>query len=409
MNQIHTLESQGRAQPDNGKEIDMIDLFLVLARHKKLILGATLCAAVLSTAVSFVLPVEYRAITKLLPPQQTQSSAAALLSQLGGAAGAAVAGSGGLKNPNDLYVGMLQSRTVADRMIDKFDLKKVYGTGASREKARRELEAHTSIVAGKEGLIVIEVEDENKQLVAPLANAYVSELFQLMKTLAVTDASQRRVFYERQLEATKDNLAKAEMALKSTMETRGVVSVDSESRAILGTMAFLKAQISAKEIQLSSMRSFVTNSNPEYLRAEAELNGLRSELGKLENGNGNELVRNKKPEGLENIKLLRDLKYQQMLYEVLAKQYEVARIDEAKDPSVIQVLDKAVEPEHRAKPRPRLIVLMSTIIATLLAIAYAFLVEAYRRSMQRPDSRARWIELRSLIGFGKSRKHANNV
>lgn len=407
MNQLQTLETQQRAQSGSGTEIDMVDLLLVVVRHKKLICGAALCAALVSAAVSFVLPDQYRATTKLFPPQQSQSSAAALLSQLGGVAGAAVAGSAGLKNPNDLYVGMLQSRTIADRLIEKFNLKKIYGTGSSSDEARRQLEAHTSIIAGKEGLIVIDVEDENKQLVAPLANAYVSELFQLMKTLAVTDASQRRMFYESQLEATKDNLAKAEMALKSTMETRGVISVDSESRTILETMAHLKAQISAKEIQLTSLRAFVTNSNSEYLRAEAELNGLRAELGKLENGNGSNLTRDKKPEGLENIKLLRDLKYQQMLYEVLAKQYEVARIDEAKEPSVIQVLDKAVEPERRAKPQPRLVVLVSTMIATLLAIAYALMVEAYRRSIQRPESNARWAELRSLIGFGRVRKQGN--
>jgi uncharacterized protein involved in exopolysaccharide biosynthesis len=403
MNQLQTLNPQDDAQ--HNDEIEVVDLLIVIAKFKKPIVMVTMAAAALSLAISFVLPKEFKATTKVLPPQQTQSSAAALLSQLGGIAGAAAGAAGaGLKNPNDLYIGMLKSRTVADHLIARFNLMKLYRT-ESMDQARKLLEANTNITSGKDGLITIEFENEDKKLVAPLANAYVSELFGLMKTLAVTDASQRRLFYEHQLQSTKDNLANAEAALKRTMDAHGVISVDSESRTVLETVARLRAQASAKEIQLASMGAFLTPTHPDYRRASEELASLRAELSKLENGSGASVEgTGNSSSGLENIKLLRDLKYQQMLYEVLAKQYEVARIDEAKDPSLIQVLDSAVEPERKSKPRRGLIIMLSTTFALFGSICWAFMAESRRKKLLTPEGAAQWAELRSHLGFGRAKR-----
>lgn len=400
MSQIQASERQ-----ETGTRVDdelgVFDILIVLAKHKKMIFGVTFSAAVLAAGGSLILPNIYQATAKLLPPQQSQSTAMAMLSQLGGVAGAA-AGAAGLKNPNDLYVGMLKSRTVADRLVGQFDLKKAYGTD-SQDLARQKLEASTTISAGKDNLITIEVEDKDQKRVAPLANAYVSELLRLTKVLAVTEASQRRMFYERQLEAAKDNLAKAEMLLKSKLDTHGVISVDAESRAVVETVGRVKAQVSAKEIELSSMRAFVTPVNPDYRRVEEELNGLRAELSRLENGRGDDAVAAEKQGGLENVKVLRDVKYQQMLYELLAKQFEAARIDEAKDPSVIQVLDQAVEPERKSKPKRAVIVLLTTVIAAFGAIALAFLSETRRKALASPEGAAQWAELRSYLRLRKKR------
>jgi uncharacterized protein involved in exopolysaccharide biosynthesis len=383
-------------------DIGMMDILIALAKHKRKILTMTIGAAIVSLAVSFVLPLEYQATTKLLPPQQSQSSATLLLSQLGGIAGVA-AGAAGLKSPNDLYVGMLKSRTIADRLITRFDLKKVYDTD-SLEKARKKLEANTSVTSGKDGLITVAVEAKDKKLVTQLANAYVDELFSLMKTLAVTDAAQRRLFYERQLAATKDNLANAEVALKGAMDKQGVVSVDVESRAILESVARLRAQVSAKEIQLESMAAFVTTANPDYRRVAEELSSLKAELGRLENGREVADTGVAKTSGLNNIRLLRDLKYQQMLYEVLAKQYEAARIDEAKDPSVIQVLDLAVEPEKKSKPDRLFITVAGTVVAFVMSIFWAFFLESRERAMQTPEFAERWNELKRQMRTRHGRK-----
>lgn len=400
MNQIQASEEQELTLSEVD-EISIVDILIVLAKHKGRIIGITFTVALLAIGVSLALPNIYLGTAKLLPPQQSQSSAFSLLSQLGGVAGVA-AGAAGLKNPNDLYVGMLKSRTVADRLVAQFDLRKAYETD-SLETARRKLEANTNISAGKDGLITIEVEDEDRKRVAPLTNAYVTELFRLTKDLAVTEAAQRRMFYERELESAKDSLAKAEMLLKSQLETHGVISVDAESRAILETVGRLKAQVSAKEIQLSSMRAFVTTENPDYRRAEEELNGLRAELSRLENGRAGESRVTEQRGGLESVKVLRDVKYHQMLYELLAKQYEAARIDEAKDSSVIQVLDHAVEPERKSKPKRSVIVLMATIIGAFGAVASAFVAEARRKVVASPEGAAQWAELKESLRFRKKR------
>lgn len=383
-------------------DVELVDFLIMLARHKKRIILFPLVAAIAAAAVSMVLPATYRARTKLLPPQQAQSGAAALLSQLGGVAGAA-AGVAGIKNPNDLYVAMLKSRTVADRLIAQFDLKKRYGT-ESQDEARLALEANTFISAGKDGLITIEVEDKQQNSVAPMANSYVDILAKLTRELAVTEASQRRLFYERQLEQSKNNLAKAEMRLKNALETHGVISVDADSRAIVETVGRLRAQISAKEIQLNSLRSFVTPNNPEFKRVEEELNSARGELAKLENGRlgaGNAPAGDGNPQpGLENIKTLRDVKYNQMLYELLAKQYEIARLDEAKEAGVIQVLDSAVDPERRFKPKRTVIVLLSALTALLAAVLSAFVSQAKANILQSPERAMKWSVLKSKIRFG---------
>jgi uncharacterized protein involved in exopolysaccharide biosynthesis len=380
--------------------ISLLDLFIVVAKRKKLILGLPAAVAVIVAAVSFVLPETYRASTKLLPPQQNQSGAAALLSQLGGLGGVA-ASAAGLKNPNDLYVGMLKSRTVADQIIRRFNLNRVYGT-PSMEMVRDRLASNTFVSAEKDGLITITCQDQDKKLVAPLANAYVDELLKLTKVLAVTEAAQRRLFFERELEQAKNKLVTSEADLKGALETNGVSNVDTESAAVLATVAQLRARISAKEIELRSMGAFVTPTNPDYRLVEQELASLRAEMSKLQNGTGDgksDAQPAAKTAGLDNVQRLRDVKYYQMLYALLAKQYEGARLEEARDSSVVQVLDTAIEPERRYAPKRTLLVLLAAFAAFVAAVLWAFILEAKAIAMTQPRTLARWNELRSYLKF----------
>jgi len=376
-------------------EKNLLDLFIVLAKNKSWIVGIPLIASIAAGALSYALPEIYRGTTKLVPPQQPQSGAAALLSQIGGGVSLP-----SMKNNNDLYIGMLKSRTIADRLIEKFQLAKAYET-TSLDATRNALESSTTITAGKEGLITINVEDRDRKRAADLTNAYVSELLRLSKVLAVTEASQRRLFFEQQLEMAKNNLAGAEVKLKNRLETSGVVSVDAASIALIETTGRVRAQISAKEIQLNSMQAFLTPSNPDYRRVAEELNSLRAELSRLENGpkNGNTSLINPDVQnaGSGSIQLVRDVKYFQMLYELLAKQYEVARLDEAKEPSIVQVLDPALEPEHKFKPRRALIVLVTGGLTMALCIFWAFLLDIKKRSETSPTSSAQWGELRKYL------------
>lgn len=394
MNDTTPAFTTGAPAAQDGKKGEWIDTLITIARFKKLILGIALITAITASVISLILPEIYTASTKVVPPQQSQSGAAALLSQLGGAAGA-LAGAGGLKNPGELYIGLLKSRTIADRLIGTFNLRKVYDK-PTMEKTRRKLLNNTNIVAGKDSMITIDVEDEDPKRAARIANAYVEELLKLSKTLAVTEASKRRVFYEMQLNTAKDNLANAELKLKESMDIHGVISVDADSRAIVETIARLRAQISNKEIQLSAMSAFITPNNPDYKRIQEELLGLREQLTKLQNGapGASEDQAADKVGGLENIKTLRDVKYYQMLYELLAKQYEVARLDEAKESPIVQVLDPAIEPEQRTRPKRAIIVAIATIISTLLTIAAVVLLDRKEKMLQEPELAEKWRQLK---------------
>jgi uncharacterized protein involved in exopolysaccharide biosynthesis len=293
---------------------------------------------------------------------------------------------------------MLQSRRVLDALIQRFSLLQEYGTN-SHERARKLLAENTMISSGKDNMITVTVEDGRKQQVADIANAYIEELVKLTKILAVTEAAQRRVFYERQLEQAKINLATAETNLKRALDKNGVISVDAESRAVVETVARLRAQISAKEIQFNALKAFVTPSHQDYKQAEQELNSLHAELDKLENGRGgvDEAGAIANPAGLENIKLLRDVKYNQTLYELMAKQFEVARLDEARDAPVVQVLDPAITPEKKSKPEPLLLGISSFAIGLFAVLAFVFWRETKARFMRSAGFNTKWLELRSQL------------
>jgi tyrosine-protein kinase Etk/Wzc len=389
-------QAQDTVSREEG-ETDLLGILLVMGRHRKLLTYFPFAVAVIAAIISLMMPNQFKATAVLLPPQQSQSTATALLSQLSGLTGLA-AGAAGLKNPNDMYMGVLQSRTVADRLIARFNLKKRYDVD-SQEKARKILDKNTLVTSGKDGLISIEVLDNDQKLVPAIANAYVDELISLTNTLAVTEASRRRKFFEEQLVTAKNNLAKAESTLKGSLDTNGVVSVDVDSMAIVETIGRLRAQVSAKEIEINSMKPFLTESNPDFTRATEELRSLRSELSKLQNGRPDKdgQTNSSGKGGLENIKILRDVKYYQMLYELLAKQYEVARLDEAKDAGIIQVLDTAVEPEKKSKPLRAVIVILSAVVAFVVAVILSFLADGKRRMLEVPSNAERWAELMSYL------------
>jgi tyrosine-protein kinase Etk/Wzc len=388
--------------PKGEHENDLLDLAIVLAKHKRLVLGAPLVAAVVAAIISLLLPSIYTGSTRILPPQQSASAASALLSQLSGAVAGGLAGAAGsalgIKSPNDLYVGMLKSRTVADNLIARFDLNKLYGSEL-QSNTRKTLEGKTTVVAGRDGIITIEVDDKDPKRAADLANAYVDELLKLTKVLAVTEASQRRLFFERQLLQAKDNLTAAEITARQGLQKGGIAQVDAQGRSMIEVTARLRAQISVKEVQIGSMRTFAAEGNPELQRTQQELEALRRELGRVEGSSpmaigGREKLDNS---GLSNLSRLRDVKYYEFLYELLAKQYELARIDEAKDATIVQVMDKAIEPDRKSKPRRTLIVLVSTLLTLIGSVLWAFIREAAIRAKTDPGKALQLDTLRNHL------------
>ena len=383
-------------------EARLLDLAIVLAKRKKLVLGLPLVVAIIAVAVSLLLPKIYTATAKMLPPQQKESAAAAMLATLAGVpttgAGAFI-GALGFRNPNDLYVAILKSRTIADRLIERFNLRELY-RAPTMIKARKELSSATRISAGRDGLITIELDDEDPQRAASMANTYIEELDRLMQTLAVSEASQRRLFFEKQLASAREQLVNAELALRKAIETKGIAGVDAQSRTVVSTAEQLRAQIAVREIQIDAMRSFATQQNPEAVRLRQEVASMKSELARLEGGRP-EANGNSSPAGLDNIRRLREVKFLEFTAELLTKQYELAKIDEANDAVLIQLVDKALPPDEKSGPKRTIIVLASALTATILAVLLALAAGAMERARNDPESAGRLGALRQHLRWRK--------
>jgi uncharacterized protein involved in exopolysaccharide biosynthesis len=397
----------------NGKpadeEIHFLDVLIIMAQQKRLVIGLPLLTGTLALVASLFMSPSFTSTTKLMPPQQQSSSGvAAMLGSLGGLAGAA-GGIAGLKNPNDLYIGLLESRTVADRLVTRFKLQQRYQVERISD-ARRILASATEVVgSNKDGFISITTSDTNPQFAAQLANGYAEELMLLTKSMALTEASQRRLFFEKQLQAARDDLASAEVALRTTQEKTGMLKPDAQVQLIIANVAQLRGTIAAKEVELRAMRTFATGQNPDLLRTQEELRGLQLQLARLQDsssGKGGDFMvsTGKIPEvGVEYVRSARNVKYYETIFELLAKQYELAKIDEAKDSTAIQVLDTAIPADRKSKPSRVKVTLAGAMAGALLGLIIAFLRSLYTRSRINPASAGRW---QTLSAAWKGRKTA---
>jgi tyrosine-protein kinase Etk/Wzc len=383
-------------------EISLLDLLIVVAERKRVVLRVTAIFAILAIAISLLLPVRYTAMVTLLPPQESSSMGAALASQLGNLGGVAAlaGGSLGLKNPNDRYVAMLQSRTVEDAMVQRFGLMQEYHKKYLSD-ARKDFEKHTTVDGNdKDSLIHISVEDHDPRRAAEIANGYVDQFRNLSQHLAITEAAQRRLFFQQELEKAKNNLADAEEALEKTELNTGVIQPDSQERALIESAASLRAQITAREVQIQGMQTYATGENSELIQAQQELVGLRSQLAKLggsEDSAGNEFLIPKglvPKAGMEYVRKLRDVKYYETIFDILARQFEVAKLDEAKEGALIQVVDPAIIPDRKSFPKRALIVIGGTIAGLLLGLVTAFMQASWEHIKQDAESSARIERLR---------------
>jgi tyrosine-protein kinase Etk/Wzc len=391
----------------SDEEIKLWDLLIVLAQHKRLLIRVPLICAIVAAVASLFLHDRFTADTKILAPQRSPSIATAMLGQLGPLAGVA-ANTLGLQNPSQMYVSMLKSRTVADAVIKKFDLLNVYGVKHLSD-AEAILADNTSISASNDGIITVSVEDTNAKRAADVANNYVEQLQALTQTLGVTEASRRRIFFESQLREAKDNLSNAEAAMKLTQESTGLIQPEGQARAIIDTVASLSRQTAAKEVQLRTMRAFATAQNPDVVRTEEELAGLRAQMGKLEHAQqarrGDVLIAtgSAPSASLEYVRKLRDVKYYETVFEILARQYEIARLDESREAAIIQVFDSAVAPEKKSKPKRSIIVLLTAVASGFVCVFGVFIYEAVQRSTADPENAARVEALKHSLSLHRGR------
>jgi tyrosine-protein kinase Etk/Wzc len=402
---IHEEISESETSDPPSAELHLLDLLIVLSRRRRFVGVFTLGAALLAGVFVLVVPSKYTATTTVMPPQQNTSMSSALLGQLSGSSAlASVAGAGlGLKNPNDMYVSLFQSRTIEDSMVRRFGLKDRYKKKKESD-ARTAFEKHTTVALGtKDGLIRITATDGDPKEAADIANGYVDEFKKLSATLAISEASRRRIFFEQQLLDAKENLTTAEEAMKHTEQSTGVLQIDSQARSLIESAANLRAQVVAKEVQLQGMRSYATEDNPDVVTAEQQLAALKAQLAKLagtDQDSGSDFIvpKGKVPEaGMEYIRRLRDVKYYETISELIAKQFEIAKLDEARQGSIIQVVDVAVTPDRRSFPKRTITVLVATLLGFVVACVWCTFAEGFRRMLGNPADSHRLASLRATF------------
>ena len=377
-------------------EISLLEILIAIGEEKKTIGLFSLGGTALGLAVALLLTPIYTAKTTLLPPQQNQGGSSAMLASLG--ALAATAGVGGaLKAPEELYVGLLKTDSIANALIERFKLKERYEK-STLDDTRRSLASNTQINADRKStLISVAVDDWDPVFSAQLANAYAEELRLLMTRIAVTEAQQRRLFFEQQMEKAKTDFIRAELAVKQAQDKSGLISLDAQTQSTIGAAAQVRGQIVAREVQLQATRPYAGPENPELKRLLSELGSLRAQLAKIEGGGADVPASGGKDsaESLGNVRIFRELKYQEGIYTAMLQQFQLAKADEAREAPLVQQVDIGLPPERKSKPKRAVIVLAALFAGMVLGLMIAFWRRAAHRAKQDPSSFGQWLALRN--------------
>jgi uncharacterized protein involved in exopolysaccharide biosynthesis len=395
MSEASNLSLQPSDFPEDD-EISLLDLLQVVANNLRLLVLGPLVVGLAALGVSFAIAPSFVATTKFLPPQQQQSSAASMLASLGALGGLAGAATG-LKSPADQYIAFLKSRSVQDALVDRFKLLDYYEVKL-RDDARLALSANAQVASGKDGLITIEIDDKDPKFAADLANAHVDELQNLVGKLAVTEAQQRRAFFEKQLIQVKEKFTEAEQALRATGVSSSVLK--SNPTSALAAVSGLKAQVTAQEVKLGAMRGYLAETAPDFKQAMTELANLRAQLAKQEKDEPADTA----GQG-DYVAKFREFKYQETLFELFARQFEMAKVDESREGAVIQVLDAAQPPERKIKPKKALIAIIATLAAGFALLLFVFIRQALRNASQDGQSAQKMATLKTSWrkALGRSR------
>jgi tyrosine-protein kinase Etk/Wzc len=360
-------------------EISLLDLLQTIVDNLRLLVLGPLAVGLIALGYSFLIPPTYTAKTQFLPPQQQQSATASMLASLGSLGG--LGGSfGGIKNPADQYLAYMKSVTLQDSLIERFQLLELYGT-KTKTDVRIALTGSVRAAHGKDGLISVEVDHKDPQFAAELANAHVEELGKLLGKLATTEAQQRRLFFEKQLTLAKDKLIQSEIELKATGVSGSVLK--SNPASAVAAVAGLQAGITAQEVKLGAMRGYLAETAPEFKQALNELVNLKVQLTRQEKdtpANINSTVQG------DYVSKYREFKYNETLFELFAKQFEIAKVDESREGAVIQILDAAQPPERKSKPKKAMIAIIATLAAGFALLLFVFIRQAFRNAGKDPES-----------------------
>lgn len=368
-----------KSRIDDNIGINILDYLEILAKNFRMITKVTSAAFVLSIIAALMLPNYYSSTARIIPPHQDNGLMGMMMGSMGGGVASLAGDLLGKGSPADMYVGMLHSHSISDKIIDRFKLMNVYGE-KYRIDAYRTLDKQMNIVAGKkDGIISITVEDKDPKRAAEMANAYVEELAKLIVSLSSSDAGSNRVFLEERLAKAKDGLASAEDALKDFQSKNKALDISEQAKGTIKGVAELEGQLAIENVKLAGIKRIFTDSSQEVKNQQAVVANIRGQINKFEgmrSGYALPGVGSVPETGRQYVRLMREFKIQETLVELLTKQYEISKLTEAKDISSIQVLQTARVPDKKIKPKRSIIVLVSTAAACLIAIFWAFICEA---------------------------------
>jgi tyrosine-protein kinase Etk/Wzc len=386
-------EGQVQAHEEEESSIDFLAYLNTLYRGRRTVAVATLGAFAIATAIAFLAPLQFTSRCSFIPPSSTNSSVTSLMGQLGPLAALGGGGMmGGAKSTGDLYVGILKSQSVESEIVKRFNLMSVY-------KAKKESQAEGILadcskfdVGAKDSIVTISVTDSSPQRAQNIGNAYLDALRETNGRLALSESSQRRVFFGQQLAREKDALADAEVDLKKVEEQTGLISPEGQTAAEIQMIAQTRNQIAAREVQLSSLRESATPQNPELIRLQSEIDDLEGQLVRLQMGTGKSRTgafpTSKVPElVLEYVRKNREVKYHETLFDMLARQYEAAQLDESHQAPLLQVLDAASYPDVKSGPQQKKTMLGGLILGFLAGGVWVLVRERI------PEIRARFASV----------------
>lgn len=375
------LREPGDTQPN------VLAYLRLLWEHGRFLLRALICGLLASTLLAFLIPVSYESVTKLMPPEGQSGSGAGMLAALAGRAGGAglsgIAGDLlGVRNSGALFVGILGSQTVQDRLIEQFNLRHVYWV-SKMEDARERLAQRTSLSEDrKSGIITIAVTDHDPKRAAAIARAYVTELDRLVADVSTSSARRERIFLEERLHGVKGDLDVAARKFSDFASKNTAIDIPAQGKAMVEAAATLQGQLIAAESELSGLQQMYTPNNVRVRSLQARVNELRQQLDKL---GGSDMSGDAKSEnalypsirklpilGVTYADLYRQTKIEETVYELLTEQYELAKVQEAKEIPSVKVLDDAVVPTKKSYPPRMMIVFLGTAVVMAVAVIWVF-------------------------------------
>ena len=374
------------------KDQKMVVWLRLLWTQRQMLFRVTLYALLASTAVVLLIPSRYESTARLMPPDNQSGSGLAIAAAAMSSGGAGVSNlSGiagdllGLKTTSDIFVGILGSRTAQDKLIEQFDLKNLYGA-RNMEDARKALAANTSISVDRKSQITsITVTDKSPRRAAAISQAYVEELNHLVAELSTSSARRERIFLEGRLQGVSQDLEAAEKDFSQFASKNTAIDVKEQGKAMVEAAAMLQGQLIAAQAQYEGLRNIYTDDNSRVRSTKARIDELQHQLEKMggkdegsPNGSGQQTdsmypsIRKLPLLGVMYADLYRRTKIQEAVLETLTKQYELAKVQEAKEIPTVKVLDSANTPDKKSYPPRTLFIFLGTTFAFMSAAAWVF-------------------------------------